>query len=283
MEVKSMKIGEDGYPRWLRQIFDAPKKLYYMGDLSVLEKPMVAVVGTRRMTSYGESQAFQIARDLSRQGICIVSGLAYGIDSMAHKGALEGRGGTIAVLAQGLPEIGPPRNRGLAERILNSGGLLLSENEAGKEIFKQEYLRRNRIISGVSRGVLVVEAGARSGAVNTACHALEQGRDVMAVPGRLTDEQSAGTNRLLKNGAALVRSAKEIAECLDLPWEKVFDVTLEGMERLVFELLKKQPMTAAELGEGFEGKLKELYAILGSLEMRGLIRRGVDLRYGVVG
>jgi DNA processing protein len=282
MEIQSLKIGEDAYPRWLREIFDAPKRLYYAGDLAVLERPMVAIVGTRRMTSYGEAQAFQIARELSRRGICIVSGLAYGVDAAAHKGALEGHGGTIAVLAQGLPEIRPARNKGLAERILGSGGLLLSENEAGKEIFKQEYLRRNRIISGLARGVLVVEAGYRSGAVNTACHALEQNREVMALPGRLIDEQSAGALRLLKDGAALVRNAEEVAECLGLPWEKVFDVSLKGVELVVFEILKKQPMTAAELGECFEGRLKELYGVLGGLEMRGLVRRGVDLKYGVV-
>ncbi len=281
MNVQSLSIDDPKYPLYLREISDAPEKIYYVGNLEMLDRLCVAIVGTRRATSYGENQAFQIARDLSQRGICIVSGLAYGIDSAAHKGALEGHGGTIAVLAQGLPEIGPPRNKGLAKRIVQSGGLLLSENEAWKPIFKNEYLFRNRIISGVSRGVLVVEAGFRSGAVNTANHALDQNRDVMAVPGRVTDEQSVGTNRLLVDRAGLVRCAEDVANCLEIPWPKKSGIALDGAEQIVFDMLKGRSMTAAELGEHFEGQLKELYSVLGRLELKGLVRRNSDLRYGV--
>lgn len=283
IDVKSVGIGEAGYPVLLREIPDPPQVLFYAGNLGVLDKICVGIVGTRRASTYGEGQAFEIARGLSRQGICVVSGLAYGVDTAAHKGALEGDGGTVAVLAQGLPEIGPAGNLGLAMQILNRGGLLLSEKTPGMPVQKHEYLFRNRIISGVSKGVLIVEAGWKSGARNTANHAIEQNREVMALPGRVTDELSVATNYLISQGAKLVTGARDVVEGLGLLWQEDFGVNLEGVEKVVYSFLKSQPMTGAELGEHFSGQLKMLYSVLGSLELRGLIKRGSDLRYFALG
>lgn len=282
MKVNFLNIDDPRYPALLREIADPPQKLYFIGDLELFKRPKLAIVGTRRASAYGESQAFQMARELSQQGICIVSGLAYGIDAQAHAGALEGRGSTIAVLAQGLPEIRPTRNRNLAKRIVQSGGLLLSENEAGFPSLPYEYLKRNRIISGLSAGTLVVEAAAKSGAINTARHAVEQNREVMAIPGRITDPQSVGTNALLAaNQAQLVMSAKQIGDVIYQPWQLPEINDLNGMQKSVFQLLQDGPKTSAELGEHFENKLREFYAALSNLELRGYIKRMSDLRYAV--
>lgn len=279
MEVFSIKIGDAGYPQLLREISDSPEKLNCIGDLEVLSRPCVAIVGTRKSTPYGEALAFQFARELSLRGVCVVSGLAYGIDAAAHKGALEGKGGTIAIMAQALPEIRPAGHSALAKRIVDSGGLLLSEKESGKPTLRHDYLVRNRLISGVSSGVLVVEAGFRSGALNTANHALDQNRDVMAIPGRITDEKSTGCNRLIFSGAQMIRSAKEVAEFLGFAWQELDGAKLEGELKVVFEMIKAKPMTGPELGEHYEGRLKELYSVLSELELRGLIRRSNGMRY----
>jgi len=280
MEVKSLKIADPKYPSLLEEISDAPKVLYYVGDLGALDAPCLAIVGTRRSTPYGEATAFQMAKILAQRGVTIVSGLAFGIDSLAHKGALEGGGRTVAVLAQGLPEIRPATHTSLARRIVAEGGLLISERSPGP-INRLEYLVRNRIISGLSSGVLVVEAGERSGALNTAHHALDQNRDVMAIPGRLTDEMSLGCNRLLRNGAALVRNPKEVAKCLGLVWKRKVEVQLEGIQKELFEMIRAKPMSASQLGEEYSGSLKKLYSVLCELELKGLIRQGGDLRYAV--
>ncbi len=282
MKIDFLHINDERYPTLLREISDPPKKLYFVGNLELLKRRKLAIVGTRRASAYGESQAFQMARELSQQGVCIVSGLAYGIDAQAHAGALEGHGGTIAVLAQRLPEICPARNKHLAKRIVQSGGLLLSENEAGFPSLPHEYLKRNRIISGLSSGTLVIEAAAKSGAINTARHALEQNREIMAIPGRVTDPQSVGTNALLAaNQAHLIMSAKQISDLISQPWQLPEIGSLNGMQKNVFKLLQDGPKTSAQLGEHFENKLREFYAALSELELRGYIKRMSDLRYAV--
>ena len=282
MNVQALKIPDPLYPALLKEIFDPPAVLYYVGDLDVLKKPACAVVGTRRCSSYGEGQAFRFGKELSQHGICVVSGLAYGVDAAAHKGALEGPGGTVAVLAQSLPDIQPAGHTSLARRIVENGGLLLCEKVAGAETFKSDYLIRNRIIAGLCKATLVVEAPFKSGARNTAKHAVENGRDVMALPGRITDEGSQGTNGLIQEGARLVVSPQEIGEVLEVPWERT-DVVLEGLSKEIFQELRHVPQSPAELAEHFQGSLSELYAALGELELRGLIRFTRELRYAVCG
>lgn len=202
---------EVGYPPLLKAIEDPPPVLYVKGALGDLAVPTVAVVGSRRPSTYGKVVAEQLARDLAVGGIIVVSGLARGIDSIAHMGALAGGGKTIAVLGCGLSHMYPPENRGLAERISRQGAVV-SEFPMATKPEKLNFPLRNRIISGFSLGTVVVEAGERSGALITAEWALEQGREVFAVPGNVTAPTSRGTNRLIKMGAKLVERVEDILE-----------------------------------------------------------------------
>ncbi len=288
MEIKKVPIGDSSYPSLLKQIFDPPGGLYYLGDLTCLAAPCVAVVGTRTATAYGTALAYYFAKELAGRGVTIVSGLAFGIDAAAHRGALEAGGRTVAVLAQALPEICPPSHTGLAREILEKGGALISEKEPGGENYKSDYLVRNRIISGVSMGVLVVEAGLKSGARNTAKHALDQNRELMALPGRITDEQSQGANQLIATGAYLVSSPEEVAAILEIPWKKkgkgpLLGSELLGQEKEVFEEIRKGAKTAAELVEKLGGQLPSLYKIIAELEFRGFVKMGPGGRYAVSG
>ena len=280
MNIQKLHISDARYPERLRAFFNPPQELYYIGDLAALERPLCAIVGTRRMSAYGEAQAFRFGRELSARGICIVSGLAYGIDKAAHEGALNGPGGTVAVLAQGLPDIQPAAHRDLARRILEKGGLLLSEYAAGVQTYKSDYLVRNRIIAGLCKATLVVEAPFKSGAMNTAKHAYDNGREVLCVPGRIGDTVCEGTNALLQRGAHVALEPKDIAEVLDVPWT-AREVKLDGLAGEIFALLRKAPRSPAELGETFD-RMTELYEALGELELRGLIRFTKDLRYAAV-
>lgn len=281
MKIQELHIDDTEYPDDLRQIADPPPVLYYTGDLSILKKLKVAIVGTRMATAYGESQAFNFAKDLSLRDVCIVSGLAYGIDGAAHRGALVGIGGSIAVLAQALPSISPAAHIKLAEKIVECGGLLLSEKKEGP-ILKYEYLMRNRIISGLCKGVLVVEAAERSGSLNTAKHALEQGRNVMCIPGRITDVQSAGSNRLLQTGAHPALCSKDVADFMQIPCVQT-QIFLEGFLLEIFEDIAREPKTAGELAEKYSRNLGELYEVLFELESRNLIKNIHGNRYAALG
>lgn len=280
MNIQKLHISDERYPALLREIYDPPAVLYYVGDLAALERPRCAIVGTRRMSGYGEAQAFRFGKELSMRGVCIVSGLAYGIDKAAHEGALEGSGGTIAVLAQGLPDVQPGKHRELAERIVARGGLLISEYAAGTETYKSNYLVRNRIIAGLCKATLVVEAPFKSGAMNTAKHVYDNGRELFCVPGRIGELTCEGSNTLLQRGAHVALDPKDIGDLLEVPWT-VRAVKLEGLAAELFAELRKKPRSPAELGERFD-RVAELYEALGELELRGLIRFTRDLRYAAV-
>jgi DNA processing protein len=202
---------EDSYPPLLKTIEDPPPVLYVKGELGDLMAPGIAVVGSRRPSTYGKVVAEQLARGLAACGVTVVSGLARGIDSTAHLGTLEGGGRTMAVLGCGLSYIYPPENRRLAERISRQGAMV-SEFPMATKPDRLNFPLRNRTISGLSLGTLVVEAGERSGALITAQWALEQGREVFAVPGNVTAPTSRGTNRLIKMGAKLVERVEDILE-----------------------------------------------------------------------
>lgn len=268
--MQTLNIKDVRYPERLGAIFDPPENLYYWGNLDCLEKKCVAIVGTRMSTAYGEAQAFNISKELSGGGICVVSGLAFGIDAAAHKGALAGGGATIAVVAQDLPHLRPVSNFRLAMEIVRKGGLIISEHGQAKPTLKHEYLNRNRIISGISEGVLVVEAAMRSGALNTARHALDQGRELMGIPGRITDECSRGVNEMLKNGAHVICAVRDVAAILKVDWEKEKKIRLKGLPKEVFSYLQKGPRNASELCEVFEPA--KLYAALAELESGGVIK-----------
>lgn len=202
------------YPDLLSHISDKPPILFYRGNLSLLATPCIGVVGTRKLTPYGKQVATAITRDLVRHGFTIVSGLALGADTAAHQATLENEGQTIAILGTGIddPTIFPQSNVGLARAILDKGGLIMSEYPAGTHGTKFTFPRRNRIISGISKGVVVIEADEKSGALITARCALEQNRDVFAVPGPIFSPRSVGPNKLIQAGAKLVLSASDIIQ-----------------------------------------------------------------------
>ncbi len=217
MKVNTLTVASSLLSPQLGPIPNPPKQIHYLGDLSTaLDRPRLAIVGSRKVSAYGTSVTLRLAREAAEQGIVVVSGLALGVDGLAHQGALEARGITVAVLPCGLDAIYPSSHRQLAERILQQGGALISEYPYHTEPFKTNFLERNRIISGISDAVLITEAAVRSGSLNTANHALEQGRTVMAIPGNITSELSGGTNNLIKAGATPVTQLSDILDAMNL-------------------------------------------------------------------
>jgi len=204
-------------PEFVQNIHSAPKLLYVVGDLeNLLQKPRVAVVGSRKVSPYGRSITTSLSGELARQGVVIVSGLALGVDALAHQAALDAGGLTIAVLPCGLDKIYPAANRQLATKIVAQGGALVSEYPPETIAFKQYFIARNRLVSGLADGLLITEAAEKSGSLHTARFALEQGREVMAVPGSILSETSVGTNNLIKAGAAPITSAEDVLQILGL-------------------------------------------------------------------
>ena len=216
-------LSGEALPLPLRSIPDPPRQLFCRGDPSALANPAVAIVGSRRCTRQGRDIGFALARDLAAHGLSVVSGLAYGIDAAAHRGAMAGRqpascAATVAVLGSGLERIYPAAHQGLAAEIVACGGALVTEHEASSVARKHHFPARNRIVSGLCLGVVIVEASVKSGSLITARLALEQGRDVMAVPSLISSPLSAGCHRLIREGAALVECGKHVLDVLDMAW-----------------------------------------------------------------
>ena len=216
MIIEEISIKNNKYPNQLKNIYDPPAKLYVLGNRFILNQRNFAIVGSRKATQYGKKIAMQISKELAENGLNVVSGLAIGIDSYAHLGCLQVKdaGKTIAVLGSGLDGIYPKENRKLAEQIINSGGCIISEYPIGSKIEKNNFPQRNRIISGLSEGILVVEASQKSGALITAEFGAEQGKEVFAVPGDINKEQSEGCNLLIKDGANVVTSSQDIIDII---------------------------------------------------------------------
>ncbi len=283
LEKKSFSIltYEDGnYPEYLREIFDPPHVLYCAGRIEALKAPSVSIVGARKPSAYGRAVAERLARDLASRGLVIVSGLARGVDSIAHWGALEG-GKTVAVLGSGLKTIYPRENRGLFEKIIEQGAVV-TEFPLGSPPLGFHFPIRNRIISGLSLAVVVVEATKRSGSLISARLALEQNREVMAVPGNITSALSRGTNWLIQTGAKLVENWEDVAEELPSPLrekllcqkekEREPAPPLSAQERKVFEILKPDSLTHVdELIEETDYSVSETLSFLLNLELKGLI------------
>jgi DNA processing protein len=278
--------GHSGYPRLLEEIFDPPLVLYARGQLSALESPCVAIVGTRRPTLYGLQMAQGLASDLGTRGISIASGLARGIDAAAHRGCLDGNGKTIAVLGCGIDVVYPREHRQLAKKVLENG-LLLSEFIPGTSPAPQNFPVRNRIISGLALGTLIVEASEYSGSLITARLAMEQNREVFALPGNLTSPQSFGPNFLIKQGAKLVQSWRDVVEEMpsDLrreiliredarPPQKPELGFLSGEESRILDLLKLDEATQFDKVYCTSGlSIPQLSDLLLNLEMRGWVRQ----------
>lgn len=209
-KIEVIKINDSFYPNQLKSIYSPPKILYVKGNKKILNNIGIAIVGCRNNTKYGELIAKNLGYNLAKCGVNVISGLAKGIDSYAHIGAIYAKGRTIAVIGDGLDRIYPKENIRIVEKILEYDGCIISEYPIGSPINKMHFPERNRIISGLSSGVVVVEAKEKSGALITVDFALEQGRDVYAVPGNITINQSIGTNLLIKDGAIPITNYKDI-------------------------------------------------------------------------
>jgi DNA processing protein len=287
---------DDGvYPALLREIFDPPITLYVKGAWSeCLEQPCVAMVGSRRCSTYGENAATMLARDLAQKGVTIISGLARGIDAAAHRGALEAGGRTVAVMGTGLDKVYPRDHKKLADVILANGGALVSEFPLETPPAPQNFPYRNRVISGLSLGVVLVEAAENSGSLITARLAMEQNREVFAVPGNITSRNSFGTNYLIKGaGAKLVQQWQDIVA--ELPQEiaarilppeskekeqglveqlSLVPADLSETEHAIWKLLSTDdPAHIDALAEASQLSISDLTGALLGLEMRDLIRQ----------
>lgn len=206
---------DSDYPKKLRNIQNRPIVLFYKGDISIVDEYSIAIVGSRNCSDYGRKCADFISNEIAIRKICIVSGLAIGIDSIGHIAALNNKSNTIAIIGNGLDNIYPSKNKKLAESIIKNGGLIISEFVVGTKPFKQNFPRRNRIISGLSDSVIVIEGSKKSGSLITAGYAIEQGKEVFAVPGSIFSPNSEGTNELIKDGANLLTSTDDVIRTID--------------------------------------------------------------------
>ena len=271
------------YPINLRNIYDPPPVIYVKGELLPEDDWAVAVVGTRHASVYGKEAARQLAADLAQNGVTVVSGLAAGIDAVAHQAALDAGGRTLAVLGSGVDVIYPEQNRRLAEQLVDHGALL-SEYPLGTRPERSNFPPRNRLISGLSLGTVVVEAGARSGALITSDFAAEQGREVFAVPGSIFQRSCEGTNRLIQDGAKAVLVVNDVLEELNLSQitqqaEVRATVPTTPVERAVLDLLSAEPTHVDELGRAADLPAPTVSSTLALLELKGLARQVGSMSY----
>ena len=269
--VEIVGCSEPRYPEWLRQTHTPPLVLWVRGTLVAHEGvASVGIVGSRASSPLGRIFARRLAEDLASAGLVVVSGLARGIDSAAHRGALDGRGRTVAVLGSGIDRVYPPENDALAAEVARTGALV-SEFPLGTRPWKSNFPRRNRTIAGWARGVVVIEAGGRSGALSTARAALDEGREVMAVPGHPSDPQSEGGNRLLRDGAALVRGAGDVLDELGIERPREAEPALD--DQVLRAVPRGLPRSVDEIHQHTGLAMPALLARLAALELDGALER----------
>jgi len=282
--LKILTKDDEEYPKNLKDTIDPPLVLYVKGELRPEDKNAIGIVGSRRASFYGLDNAQKFAFGLSEEGFTIVSGMARGIDTYAHRGALKAKGRTIAVMGSGFNKIYPEENKDLAEEISRNGAVI-SEFPVNAKPLKQNFPRRNRLISGLSLGVLVAEAARNSGALITADFALEQGREVFAIPGKVDSDNSFGTNELIKQGAKLVSCLEDILEEFNLPKiivskikEKKGEPLSLGLsdnvqEKEVYQFISGESIQIDELAEKTNLDIQQLSSILLKLQFKKLIRQ----------
>jgi DNA processing protein len=284
--LEIVTILESTYPKLLKEIYQPPPLLFFSGDLKIAQGFSLAVVGTRKPTAYGQQVTVEITRQLTQTGLTIVSGLALGIDALAHQTALESGGKTIAVLGSGLDKqnIYPSSNRYLAKKIIEKGGLLFSEYPPGTLPLKQHFPARNRLISGLSLGVLIIEAPEKSGTLITANFALEQNREIFAVPGNIYSKNSQGANNLIKLGAKLVTSTTDILESLNLKQateflenQKIIAETEE--EKIILEFLCKDPLHIDKIIHLSKLPPAQVNSTLALMELKGIVKNLGGMNY----
>lgn len=288
-DVKAVTIYDENFPKKLRNIPDAPFVIYYKGDINLTESEhILGVVGTRKPSSYGRDIAEKFVFEVAREGVITVSGLAYGIDSVVANETLKAKGKTIAVLGGGLAKIYPSTNQNLADEIVKTGGLIISEYKPTDNPTQYTFPERNRLISGISDGVLIIEAGEKSGSLITAEHALNQGKDLFVVPGNLTSFQSKGSNRLIYEiPHCMVIEPKNILDSLgvspklDNADSENIAVQLTMAQKLVYDLLKVEDMHFDDLAQKLKMSPRDLNVLLTDMEMVGIIKSQSGNYYGV--
>jgi DNA processing protein len=277
---------DENYPRRLKDIDQPPPVLYLRGDLTPGDEWAVAIVGTRRITSYGRQVTEEVASTLARNGVTVVSGLARGVDAVAHQAALNAGGRTLAVLGNGVDRIYPPENRRLAEQIISQGALI-SDYPLGTPPEGTNFPPRNRIISGLALAVVVVEAGLDSGALITSTFAVEQGRDVFAVPGSILAHQSKGTNRLIQDGAHPLLDPQEILEVLNLTMvtehrSARLVLPTDSTEAQLLQILSSEPLHVDDIHAKTDMPIEKVSATLAMMELKGMVRQVGGMHYVAV-
>ncbi|MFQ6611578.1 MAG: DNA-processing protein DprA [Fidelibacterota bacterium] len=275
--VQILTFWDTDFPTLMKKMYDPPVLLYVKGQPLKSKEDCLAVVGTRSVTIYGKKATSRIVTELVTSGIVIVSGLARGVDSIAHRSTLKQEGRTIAVLGNGIDTTYPRENERLAEEIC-ADGTVITEFPLGTKPDAVNFPQRNRIISGLSHGTLVVEAGTHSGAILTALNAIDQNREVFAVPGRITDKLSVGCNRLIRNGAIPIQSGDDILQSIQNrffnpiePKQQAITLNLTDKERLLVELLGEQPLHIDEIVKSADMEVTKALALLLTLELKGVV------------
>jgi DNA processing protein len=276
--VEAVPITSNNYPKRLKEIYNPPPLLYFRGSLDFLKNNCIAVVGTRKFSPYGKQAVEELTSELARSGITIISGLALGIDSLAHKATLSSKGKTIAVLGSAVNKecVYPSTNRHIANEILESGGAILSEYPVGTMPTKYTFPMRNRIVSGLSLGILVIEAPESSGTLITAKYALDQNRDIFSVPGGIYNNNSSGTNNLIKQGAKIVTCANDILEELNI--QMVFKeiekkITASNNEEgIILDILSKEPTHIDKIKVSSKLNINALSSTLTIMEIKGMVK-----------
>ncbi len=285
--VRAITWDDSDYPRLLKQIYDLPPLLFVKGEILPGDERSIAVVGTRRVTAYGREAAAFLTRDLAQRGVTIISGLARGVDAIAHKTALDAGGRTIAVLGHGLDTVYPPEHRALAAEVTRNGALV-SEYPLGVRPDAQNFPRRNRIMSGMSLGTLVIEAPVGSGAVWTVRHALEQDREVFCVPGSIFSPASAVTNQLIQQGAKLVLSYKDVLEELNLADVSEHQIPLpmpalvtpaDDTEAAILSRLAYEPTHIDDVTRTTGLPMADVSGTLALMELKGLVKQVGNMNY----
>jgi DNA processing protein len=275
MKINRISPDANEYLQILVNIAKKPKELYYIGNLPEQRRPSVAIVGTRKPTAYGKEVTTRFASELAARGVVIVSGLALGVDAIAHRAALEAGGVTLAVLANGLHRIYPAAHRGLAMDIIKQNGAIISEYEEGVEASSYHFLERNRIVSGLSDAVIITEAASRSGTLNTAMHALEQGKEVFVVPGNITSPMSLGCNELIRQGAVPLTNSDQVLDVIApqlMQGQTALFSSNDPLEQTVLKLLRDGIRDGDELQQKAGCSATDLSTALTMLEIAGAIR-----------
>ncbi|HSQ26270.1 MAG TPA: DNA-processing protein DprA [Anaerolineales bacterium] len=285
-DIQLLTWDDAGYPRGLREIDQSPPVLYVHGSLSDEDFPSVSIVGTRRITQYGRQVTKELSAELARRGVTVVSGMARGVDAAAHQACMDAGGRTLAVLGSGVDQIYPPEHRKMAERI-RSNGALISDYPPGTPPEAGNFPPRNRIIAGLSKAIVIVEAGEKSGALITAAYAADQGRDVFAVPGSVYAIQSRGANRLIQEGAHIYLGVQDLFELLNLTRMDEFksarvSLPTDATEAQLFSLLGKEPLHVDELRYQSGLPVELVSSALTLMELKGLVRQVGSMRYVAV-